>query len=258
MTERTPELVVVPDPTRLARVAVERFTKIAEEAVARSRRFTVALAGGSTPRGLYSLLATEPYRSRLPWQEIHVFWGDERCVPPEHVESNYGTAYETWLRHLSIPLEQIHRMRGEDPDRDRAAAEYEQMLRDVFGLTAGVLPRFDLILLGMGPDGHTASLFPGSPVLREGRHLVVAPYVERLGGYRLTLTLPVLNAAAAILFLVSGHDKAPMLRRVLTGAGGNDPLPAQLISPRHGTVTWLVDSAAASLLERSTPKGNLL
>lgn len=187
------EVLVAADLRRLADAAAERFAETAEMAVARAGRFTVALAGGSTPKGLHARLAAEPYRSRIPWSRAHVFWGDERCVPPAHTESNFGMAMETLLRHVPIPQAQIYRMRGEDPDPDRAAAEYERLLRNVFELEAGALPRFDLVLLGMGADGHAASLFPGSPVLREATRLVVAPYVERVAGYRLTLTLPVLK-----------------------------------------------------------------
>lgn len=239
---------MVPDAAALAGMAAERIAKLAEEAVARAGRFTVALAGGSTPKELYALLATQPYRARLPWRETHVFWGDERCVGPEHPESNYRMAVETLLRHVPVRPGQIHRMRGEDPDPDRAAAEYDALLRETFGLAPGVPPRFDLVLLGLGADGHTASLFPGSPALRETERLAVAVFVERLGARRLTVTLPVLNAAAATLFLVSGGDKAEILRAVLEAVPDAEPLPAQLVGPPAGTVTWLVDAAAASLL----------
>lgn len=239
---------MVPDAAALAGMAAERIAKLAEEAVARAGRFAVALAGGSTPQGLYARLASESYRARVPWPETEVFWGDERCVPPEHPESNYRMAAEALLRHVPIRPGQIHRMRGEDPDPTRAAAEYDALLRETFGVAPGVPPRFDLVLLGLGADGHTASLFPGSPALRETERLAVAVFVERLGAARLTLTLPVLNAAAAVVFLVSGGDKAEVLRAVLEGAPGAEPLPAQLVHPPAGTVTWLVDAAAASLL----------
>src|SRR3990170_208271 len=187
MSQRAPEVVVFPDPERLAEAAAERFARVAAEAVGRAGRFTVALAGGSTPRDLYARLAGEPYRSGVPWREIHVFWGDERCAPPDHPESNYRMAAETLLEHVPIPREQIHRMRGEDPDVERAAGDYEGQLRATFRLGAGQLPRLDLVLLGMGADGHTASLFPGSPALREVSRLVVAVYIARLRAYRLTM-----------------------------------------------------------------------
>jgi len=239
---------VVPDAAALAGMAAERIAKLAEEAVARAGRFTVALAGGATPKGLYALLATEPYRARVPWGQAEIFWGDERWVPPEHPESNYRMAAEALLRHVPIRPGQIHRMRGEDPDPGRAAAEYEALLRETFGVAPGVPPRLDLVLLGLGADGHTASLFPGSPALRETERLAVAVFVERLGARRLTLTLPVLNEAAAILFLVAGGDKASVLRTVLEVPEAAGPLPARLVCPREGSVTWLVDAAAASRL----------
>ncbi len=249
-TRRASEVVVAADPVGLAHAAAERFADIAEEAVARDGRFTVALAGGSTPKGLYSVLATEPYRSRVPWREALVFWGDERCVPPDHADSNYQTATETLLRHVPIPAAQIHRMRGEDPDPDRAAADYEWLLRLTFQRESRLLPRFDLVLLGMGADGHTVSLFPGSPALRESARLVVAPYVARLQTHRLTLTLPVLNGARSIFFLVSGEEKARMLKTVLEAVGRSHEIPSQMIFPSRGTITWFVDSAAAHLLAR--------
>ncbi len=247
--ESSVEVVVTPDPEGLAEAAAERFSKAAEKALAGSGRFTVALAGGSTPKGLYALLASEPYRSRVPWPRARVFWGDERCVPPTHGDSNYRMAEETLLRRLPIPREQIYRIRGEDPDPDRAAAEYEQVLKTVFGLRPAALPRFDLILLGMGADGHTASLFPRSPALREVSRLAVAPYVEQVGGYRITLTLPVLNHAACVMFLVSGQEKAATLRSVLAPGAGHDRPPAGLVAPQGGVVVWLADRAAARLLQ---------
>jgi 6-phosphogluconolactonase len=246
-----PEVVVASDPTALARAAAERFAGVAEKAVARAGRFTVALAGGSTPKGLYATLADEPSRSRIPWSRTEVFWGDERCVPPDHAESNYRMAAEALLRGIPIPPEHIHRMRGGDPDPDRAASDYERVLRAAFRLRAGALPRFALILLGLGTDGHVASLFPGSRALCEVTRLVVAPYVEQHRGYRLTLTLPVINEACVILFLVSGQDKAEALHTVLTAPTRDARLPAQHISPGDGRVIWLVDRNAAALLEPS-------
>jgi 6-phosphogluconolactonase len=245
------ELIVARDSAELAELAAERFAEIAEEAFARAGRFTVALSGGSTPRNLYVLLATGPFRSRIAWDRTHFFWGDERCVPPTHGDSNYRMAHETLLRHLPIPEDHVHRIRGEDPDPDRSATEYEERLRAVFDVKPGALPRFDLILLGMGLDGHVASLFPGSPALREVTRLVAAPYVERLRGYRITLTLPLINEAANVLFLVSGRDKAAMLHSVLEAGTARARLPARLVAPRDGRVIWLVDEAAAELLGAS-------
>jgi 6-phosphogluconolactonase len=241
-------LVVLADPTALAQEAAERCAGIAAEALARAGRFHVALTGGSTPKRLYTLLATEPYRSRLPWAQTHVFWGDERCVPPDHPESNYRMAHEALLRHLPIPSEQIHRMRGEDPDPEQAAAEYEQCLRTVFAPRAGTLPRFDLVLLGMGADGHTASLFPHTGALREQQRWAVRNHVPQLQADRLTLTVPVINRGATILFLVAGTEKAVALRDVLEGPPDPERLPAQRIRPATGRLIWLVDRAAASRL----------
>ena len=259
---RVPELVVVNDQAALGREAAERFARIAEAAVASAGRFTVALAGGSTPKTLYALLATEPYRSRIPWSRTAIFWGDERCVPPDQEESNYRMVNDALLRHLPALPEGVYRMRGEDPDPTRAAADFEQLLRSVFGLEGGALPRFDLILLGMGADGHTASLFPGSAALREIKRLVVATsagtrHAVSVQANRLTLTLPVLNEASAILFLVSERDKAEMLHVVLDAAGPDDGPPAQQVRPRDGRLTWLVDRAAASLLEGSSQRGEI-
>jgi 6-phosphogluconolactonase len=242
-------LVVVSDSASLAREAATRFSSVADESVARESRFDVAIAGGSTPKALYTLLATPPYRDRLPWRHTHVFWGDERCVPPEHAESNYRMAADTLLRYVPVPPEQIHRIRGEDPEPDRAAAEYERALRATLDSEAEALPRFDLILLGMGSDGHTASLFPGSPALAETKRLVLAPYVETLKSHRLTLTLPVLNAARYVMILVSGEEKARTLRAVFAGGEAGERLPVQLIRPLKGTLSWLVDAAAARLLK---------
>ncbi|MGH7360829.1 MAG: 6-phosphogluconolactonase [Candidatus Methylomirabilales bacterium] len=241
-----PGLVVLADPAALAQEAAERFAGIAAKALARAGRFTVALTGGSTPKRLYTLLAAEPYRSRLPWPETHVFWGDERCVPPDHPESNYRMAHDALLRQLPIPPEQIHRMRGEDPER--AAADYEQRLRTAFQPQAGMPPRFDLVLLGMGADGHTASLFPHTEAVRENQRWVVRNHVPKLQAHRLTLTAPVMNRGAAILFLVAGDEKAAALQEVLEGPADPERLPAQLIRPTTGRLVWLVDRAAASRL----------
>ncbi len=206
----------------------------------------LGLSGGSTPHRLYARLASPPFRSRIEWARVHVFWGDERCLSPDHPDSNYRVAHESLLSKVSIPPQQIHRMRGEDPDLDRAAEVYEHELRRVFDLTPNERPRFDLILLGLGTDGHTASLFPGSPALDETTRLTVAVHAAPPPAPRLTLTLPVLNAAARVIFLVSGEEKAEVLRRVLQG-GASPDRPASLIRPADGPL-WLVDRAAAAAL----------
>ncbi len=238
---------VVGDSAALAEEAAERFAGAATDALRQAGRFRVALSGGATPRGLYARLAAEPFRSRVDWERVHVFWGDERCVPPDHPDSNYRLAQELLLSRVPVPPDNVHRMRGEAPDPDLAAAEYAGELQTAFGLRRGERPRFDLILLGLGTDGHTASLFPHSPALREVIRLAVGVYVDAVRGYRLTLTLPVLNAAAAVLFLVSGGEKAERLRMVLTGKPSHEA-PASLVRPERGSLHWIVDKAAATAL----------
>jgi 6-phosphogluconolactonase len=194
-------------------------------------------------------LSGNPFRSKIPWQDVHVFWGDERCVPTNHPESLYGMVWELMLSSVPIPPENVHRMRGEAKNPSDAASEYEEMLRGFFRLKIHEKPRFDLILLGMGADGHTASLFPGTEALEEKRRLVVANYVPALKVNRLTLTLPVLNNAAMVMFLVAGESKASSLRSVLHDTREEKRLPAGMIDPQNGRVLWLIDWAAADLLE---------
>lgn len=239
------DVLLVSDTAALAEQAAERFVEAAAAALAESGRFSVALSGGATPRGLYARLAAEPFRSRVDWGRVLVFWGDERCAPPDHPDSNYRLAQELLLSRVPVRPENVYRMEGEMADPDLAAAEYAGELQSALGLKRGERPRFDLILLGMGTDGHTASLFPRSPALREVTRLAVAAYVEAVKGYRITLTLPVLNNAARVLFLVAGSDKAQRLRQVLTGKPSHD-LPASLVRPERGTLHWIVDRAAAT------------
>jgi 6-phosphogluconolactonase len=221
------------------------------------RECFVALAGGSTPRGLYQLLASEPYRSQLSWEHLRVFWGDERTVPPDHQESNFRMAEEALLSHVPIPLKQVFRIEGELP-ADEAAARYEAVLREQFRLSPGEVPRFDLILLGMGPDGHTASLFPGTSAVAESVKLVAAPWVEKLHTHRVTLTPPVLNAAKQVVFLVSGRDKAPALQAVLEGPFEPARYPAQVINPTAGHLMWFINQDAAGLLQPETMTSGVL
>ncbi len=233
-------ICILPDAAALAQEAAKRFLALAEAAVAERGRFAVALSGGSTPGALYRLLASPPYSSRLPWSRSHLFWGDERCVPPDDPGSSYRLVAETLLAGAPVPLGGIHRMTGEwEPER--AAQDYERTLRAFFGAE---LPRFDLVLLGLGKDGHTASLFPGAPALGETERWcvpAVAQYENR-PAHRLTLTLPVLNAARNILFLVSGAEKAAIVRTVLENPAAQ--LPAQHIQPTAGELTWLLDAPA--------------
>ncbi|MEO7986911.1 MAG: 6-phosphogluconolactonase, partial [Gemmatimonadales bacterium] len=214
------------------------------EAIAASGRFTVALAGGSTPRAAYLLLATDAFARRVDWARVQVLWGDERCVPPSDPRSNYRMAREALLDRVPIPPSNIHRIRGED-DPPESAAAYERLLRDI--LREG--GRVDLILLGMGNDGHTASLFPGQPALDEKERWVVAHYVADAAMWRITLTLLVINAAHEVNFVVSGASKAARLREVIKGPFAPRLLPAQLVAPAPGRLTWLVDAAAASHLQ---------
>ncbi len=252
-----PELVRVPDRLALARNAAERFVLIARRSIEERGRFTVALSGGSTPRELYALLAAPDFASQVDWTRVHVFWGDERAVPPDSPESNYRTAREQ-LGHLPIPADQVHRIMGEE-EPGQAALDYEQTLREMLtpalvpppsnaeGAGEGI-PCLDLVLLGLGANGHTASLFPHGAALRETRRWVVAEYVPEVGMHRITLTPSILSAAENILFLVAGADKALTVQAVLRGPYRPDELPAQLIQPEQGHLVWLLDREAASAL----------
>jgi 6-phosphogluconolactonase len=234
------------DLQELCSRAAELLIGIAREAVTARDAFTVALSGGKTPKALYELLRDDTMAARLPWEKTHVFWSDERCVPPDDPESNYRLANQSLLAHVPVPREQIHRMHGEDLDPQHAAEDYAAELENHFG--AGD-PRFSLILLGMGEDGHTASLFPHSPVLADREHTVAAPYVEKLAAYRLTLTLRTLNAAATVMFLVSGEEKATALKAALEDVADDDgSVPARLVRPKRGELVWLVDEAAAKVV----------
>ena len=238
---------VCADAGALASAAAELFVRQAKAAVAAHGRFTVALAGGTTPNALYDLLATH-YRNSTPWHAINIFWGDERHVPPTHRDSNFRAAFDGMLSKVPVLETHIHRIRSELSDPAAAAAEYERTLRREFALGEAGLPVFDLVLLGMGLDGHTASLFPGSDALRQTGRLVLAPWVEKLQSYRITLSLPVLNHASLVVFLVSGAGKADVLRATLEGPDRPDPLPARAVHPSGGQVRWLVDRAAAARL----------
>jgi 6-phosphogluconolactonase len=231
--------------------AADELLRLAQDAVRVKGWFAVCLSGGSTPRRLYSLLASDPaLNARIPWKAIHFFWGDERHVPPDDAESNFRMVQEAMLGRTRVPAANVHRIRGEFPDASLAAKEYEQTLRDFFRLEGGQYPRFDLVLLGMGEDGHTASLFPGTMALHQGRRLVVSGWVDRLAAERITVTAPVLNNAAHVVFLVQGEDKAPALQAVIDGPHQPDHLPAQMIQPVHGSLLWLVDRKAAHLLSQ--------
>lgn len=241
------EIRILTTPQELFAAAGEEVVRATNEAVKERGRFTVALSGGSTPKNLFNLLATNA-RNSLPWDRMFFFWGDERHVPPKDPESNYRMADEAMLSKVPVPAENVFRMAGENPDAAAAAESYEQTLRKFFQLNPGEFPRFDLILLGMGPDGHTASLFPGTAGLQEKSRLVIANWVEKLKTHRLTFTLPVLNAARCVAFLVSGTDKAPALRAVLEDNVPGDQYPSKLVQPKDGKLIWFLDRAAASEL----------
>lgn len=226
--------------------AARRFIAAAQQAIATKGKFTVALTGGSSPVNLYQLLATELFSKQVDWSKCFVFWGDERWVPFEDDRSNARMAFETLLDHVPVPKEQIFMMWAADKSPEEYAAEYESRIREVVGKD-GV---FDLILLGMGDDGHTASLFPHTEVLKENEKWVVAYYLEPQQMYRITLTAPLINKAASIIFLVNGEKKATALKEVLEGDQNIEQFPTQLINASSGKVTWLVDHAAASKLSK--------
>jgi 6-phosphogluconolactonase len=244
-----PDIRIFEDPKSLFQGAAEEFASQATAAVRSRGRFTVALSGGSTPRSLYSLLAT---KASLPWDQIYFFFGDERHVPPDNQESNYRMARESILAKVPVPAENVFRVPAENRDANQAAESYEQNLREFFNTAPGSFPRFDLVLLGMGPDGHTASLFPGTAALQEKARWVVSNWVEKFKTDRLTLTLPVLNNAAVVMLLVSGQDKAGMLKEVLEGKQPGELFPSKLIKPSNGELIWMVDRAAASQLSGSS------
>jgi 6-phosphogluconolactonase len=235
---------VLPDPQALAEAAARHVVECAHTAIRERGRFAIALSGGSTPRDLHLRLASPPLVDQVDWTRVHVFFGDERCVPPTDARSNFLMADETLLSKVPVPPEHVHRMRGELPPEE-AAADYERQLGEFFGAEP---PRLDLILLGMGDNGHTASLFPGLGAVREQQRWVVAEYVAEVGMWRITLTPVVLNLAREDLFLVAGAGKASMLSRVLQGPYVPSELPAQVVRPALGEVFWLVDTAAAAEL----------
>jgi 6-phosphogluconolactonase len=241
------EIRTLTTPQELFGAAAEEVFRAAEEAVEERGRFTIALSGGSTPKSLYNLLATNA-RFALPWDRMFFFWGDERHVPPTDAESNYRMVNEAMLSKVPVPAANIFRVPTENSDASLDAAAYEQTLLQFFALKPGQLPQFDLILLGLGPDGHTASLFPGTAGLQENSRLVIANWVEKLKTSRITLTLPVLNAARCVAFLVSGTDKAEVLKSVLEGDAPGELYPSKLVRPTNGKLIWFIDRAAASAL----------
>ena len=243
---------VFPDAKALTLAAARRIALLANTAVEDHGVFTIALSGGSTPSALYSLMATdEAIRSKMPWAKVHFFFGDERHVSPEDVESNFRMANEAMFKALGRNDLRIHRILGELSSASEAAEQYEADLREFFeprGLLTHGLPRFDLILLGMGPDGHTASLFPKSPGLLESTRWVAANWVEKFKTDRITMTFPVLDSAAEVIILVSGPEKATILAKVLDPATGGTIYPVQGVRPRNGIKRWMLDAPAAACI----------
>src|ERR1041385_6230389 len=242
------DVKILPDRAALAQAAAQEFHKLADAAVQERGRFSVALSGGNTPRTVYSLLASE--HKELLLDRIHIFFGDERHVPPDHHESNFRMANESFLSRVPIPEKNVHRIRAE-LEAETAAMEYEQELVNFFHLGNQDMPRFDLILLGIGEDGHTASLFPDSKALTEMSRRVVANWVEKFQAFRITFTFPVLNHASEVVFMVSGAGKAQILSEVLRP--GPRKYPSQNVQPQNGDLLWLVDQDAGSLLRLTVP-----
>lgn len=239
-------IAIYPDIHALSLQAAQYTVRIASESIADSGRFTIALAGGTTTGELYGLLGSEPFRSQIDWRLVHIFWGDERCVPHNSPDSNSYLAQEVLLNKISIPESQIHRMPADQPDRDAASQAYAVEIQHIFR-TNGI-PGFDLIHLGMGPEGHTASLFPHQASLHEKQRLVMPVSVPKPPHDRLTFTPPLLNAARNVLFLVTGSEKADALQAVLEGEYQPEEYPAQIVRPTNGEVVWMLDKDVAKNL----------
>lgn len=256
--EVMPGLFVSPDADALARAAARYFVEWAWQAIAEDGRFFVALSGGTTPEAFFRVLATQDFRTQVDWGRVEFFWGDERPVPPDSKESNYGNARRELLIRIPIPNENVHRMEADRPNMGRAAQEYEDLLREKLPLDSRGFPRFHLVLLGLGPEGHTASLFPGLRGMRETSRWVSTPLITKLGTRRMTLTLPVLNAAHRAAFMVSGAEKAEILYRLMSRPS-DPPLPAQLVTVPDGKRVVLCDEPAAKLiLDEISKKGHFV
>jgi 6-phosphogluconolactonase len=246
------EVHILPDSLAIANRCAQKFVEIAAAAVKEKGSFDVALAGGSTPKTLYGLLVNDPaLRAQVPWDKMHLFLGDERHVGPSDPQSNFSMAQETMISKSPLQPAQVTRIKGEYPEAEEAAKEYERDLRTYFKLSDGQFPRFDLVLLGMGSEGHTLSIFPGTKAVRENRRIAVHNWVGKVLMDRITLTAPAVNNARNVIFMVAGADKAPALTAVLERFYEPDQLPAQLIQPVNGTLLWLVDTAAGSMLTRA-------
>ena len=245
------EIRILADGSAIAKRAAQEFVQAATAAVRERGAFHVALAGGSTPKALYGLLVIDPvWRSQVPWDKMQVFFGDERHVAPDHPDSNFRMATEAMLSKVPLKANQVTRIKGEYGDAGQAAREYEEAIAAHFNLGAGELPRFDLLLVGMGNEGHTLSLFPGTKALHADGRIAVSNWVGKLYTDRITLTAPAACAAAEILFMVTGADKALALKGVLEGPHAPEQLPAQLLQPKNGKLLWLVDIATGSILSK--------
>jgi len=245
----TSEVRILPDAAAITKRAAQKFVDIASAAVEQKNSFEVALSGGSTPKALYARLVDDPVlRAQVPWDKMFVFFGDERHVGPDDELSNFRMAREAMLSKSPLKPEQVFRIKGEYPDAEQAAKEYEQDIRAHFQLSDGQFPRFDLVFLGMGDEGHVASLFPGTKALRETRRIAVHNWVGKVLMDRITLTAPAINKAENIIVMATGVSKAPALTAVLERVYEPEQLPAQLIRPVNGNLLWLVDPAAGSLL----------
>ncbi len=228
--------------------AAEKVVSIGLESIRDFGRYTLALSGGNTPKSVYAILASPGFKERLPWDKVHIFWGDERPVVKTHPDSNFRMAKESFLDAVGVPAKNIHRVASEE-DSMLAAQQYEDELRDFFEIAEGEVPKFDLILLGMGDDGHTASLFPDSEALHIDDRLVVENYVKKLNTHRITFTFPVINKAHNVLFLVSGSGKKQTIQRVLSRTASQPNLPAQMVQPESGSLYWFLDKEAAADLK---------
>jgi 6-phosphogluconolactonase len=247
------EVRILADGAAIARRAAELIVDAATVAVRERGAFTISLAGGSTPKALYELLATDPvFKSQMPWGKTQFFFGDERHVPADDPDSNFRMANESMLSKVSLKPEQVYRIKGEYEDAEKAALEYEQTLRSYFKLSTGQLPRFDVVLLGMGDEGHTLSLFPGTKALHDNGRLVMSNWIGKLYTQRVTITAPVANNSGLAIFMITKADKALALKGVLEGPAEPEQLPSQLIQPKNGKVLWLLDTTAASKLAAGT------
>ena len=250
------EYIVEPDSAALAQRAAQQFVEVAEQAVATRGRARIAISGGSTPKVAFQLLADpgQPWLKRMPWDKLDLFWVDERTVPPDHPDSNYRMTKQAMLDHVPLKADQIHRMEGE-LEPEVAAARYESLIRNTFRLEGAESPRFDLIALGMGDDGHTASLFPHTAAINEMGRLVTANHVPQMNTWRITLTWPVINRASSVFFLIGGKNKAELIKEVFTGPRDPERLPSQLIWPASGILSLILDKDAAALLPATDGQG---